>query len=52
MPWNWRKWYEYLGFMQECEEQEPGYTVGLAVFYLILFVGVILLAWDIGWKIQ
>lgn len=55
MPLDWRKYFAYLGFTQECEEESPGYTVGLACFLIFMAVAAVWLAYGIfwqGWKIQ
>lgn len=49
---NWRKYFEYLGFTQECEEQAPGYTKGLICFLIVLAITDAALAYAVFWKIQ
>lgn len=49
---NWRKWYEYMGFTQECEEESPGYTRGLILFYAVLIASGLYALYAVCWKIQ
>lgn len=49
---NWRKYFAYIGFTQECEDESPGYTVGLACFLAVLIMACLFMAYAMFWKIQ
>ena len=49
---NWREYFSYLGFTQECEEESEGYTAGMVLFYVALGIGTALLVYAAFWKIQ
>lgn len=44
---EWRKYFTYLGFTQECEDISRGYTIGLACWLIFMAVCCVLLALDI-----
>ncbi len=52
MPWNWRKWFEYMGVTEECEEEQPGHTRGLILFYAALIASGLYALYQVCWKIQ
>ena len=49
---TWRKYLDYLGFTQECEEESPGYTVGLICVYVVMALSLPWLIYAAFWKIQ
>lgn len=49
---NWRKYFAYMGFTQECENASPGYTKGLIWFLIVLAIADAALIYHAFWKIQ
>lgn len=49
---KWRKYFTYLGFTQECEEEDPGYTAGLICVLAVMLLCLPWLVYAAFWKIQ
>lgn len=49
---NWRKYFDYLGFTQECEKESPGYTLGLICVLAVMLMALPWLVYAVCWKIH